>query len=360
MIFQKPRKLPHGKEILRTERFTLIYLGSGNLHYSYVSKKGLVYGDVDLKKNQFKIIPLFTIATLLTSYLVFGSNPTPAMMQVEVLNEEIEENDAKDILAKHADENYLKQTEQQKLAILKEKQKVKNITFKVGDDDTLASIANRFNVTPESIREASGLKPDDKIIPGLVLNIPNRRGLLYKFKNGDTLAKVASLYKVSIDEVLEENKLEDGDVFLPGQKIFLPGAIIPDPVPVWYPPVASNVVTSGFGWRSYPRYQYHDALDIKAYYEPVRAARSGKVFYSGWMGGYGNVVIIEHANDYKTLYAHNSKLYVREGDYVQGGKVISRSGCTGYCFGAHLHFEVIKNDKTVNPATFIKGLTFKD
>lgn len=364
MLFQKPRKLPHGKELLRTDKFTLIYLGAGNLHYSFIGEKGLVYGDIDFKRNHFKIIPLLTIATLITSYLVLGTNPTSAMIEPqEVLQEEIVENDERDKLAKNADDNYLKQTEEQKLAIIKSsdaanKGKTKHISYHVKETDTMQSIANHFNTTPEAIREASNLKPTDKIYPGNVLSIPNRRGLLYKFKNGDTLAKVASTYKVSIDEIIEENKLDESDIFMPGQKIFLPGAIIPDPTPVWYSPVTSNIITSGFGWRSYPRYQFHEALDLKSNYEPVRAARSGKVIYSGWMGGYGNVVILEHSGDLKTLYAHNSKLYVREGDYVLGGKVISRSGCTGYCFGAHLHFEVIKNDRSVNPTSFIKGFSF--
>ncbi|HNB99688.1 MAG TPA: LysM peptidoglycan-binding domain-containing protein, partial [Leptospiraceae bacterium] len=338
MIFQKPRKLPHGKELLRTEKFTLIYLGSGNLHYSFIGEKGLVYGDIDLKRNHFKIIPLITLATLITSYLVFGTNPTSAMIEPnpDVLQEEIAENDERDKRAKHADENYLKQTEEQKLAVIKSSdssKKSKNISYHVKDTDTLQSISSHFNVTPEAIREASNLKPTDKIYPGDVLSIPNRRGLLYKFKNGDTLAKVASTYRVSVEEIIEENKLEDSDIFMPGQKIFLPGAIIPDPTPVWYSPVASNIITSGFGWRTFPRYQFHDALDLKSNYEPVRAARTGKVIYSGWMGGYGNVVILEHTGDLKTLYAHNSKLYVREGEFVLGGKIISRSGCTGYCFG---------------------------
>ena len=220
MIFQKPRKLPHGKELLRTEKFTLIYLGAGNLHYSFIGDKGLVYGDIDFKKNHFKIIPLLTIATLITSYLVFGTNPTSAMIEPpEVLQEEIVENDERDKLAKNADENYLKQTEAQKLAIIKSsesgKGKVKHISYHVKETDTMQSISSHFNVTPEAIREASNLKPTDKIYPGNVLSIPNRRGLLYKFKNGDTLAKVASTYKVSIDEVIEENKLEETDIFMP-------------------------------------------------------------------------------------------------------------------------------------------------
>nr|HNI26208.1 M23 family metallopeptidase [Leptospiraceae bacterium] len=57
----------------------------------------------------------------------------------------------------------------------------------------------------------------------------------------------------------------------------------------------------------------------------------------------------------KSLYAHNSRIIVKEGEYIQGGKQISVSGCTGYCFGAHLHLEIIKNGVSVNPKDYIKG-----
>ena len=179
MIFQRPRKLPHGKELLRTEKFTLIYLGAGNLHYSFIGEKGLVYGDIDFKRNRFKVIPLLTLATLITSYLVLGTNPTSAMIEPEeILQEEIVENDERDKLAKNADENYLKQTEQQKLAIIKSSDsvnKAKYISYRVKETDTVQSIASDFNVTPEAIREASNLKSGDKIFPGNMLSIPNRR-----------------------------------------------------------------------------------------------------------------------------------------------------------------------------------------
>ena len=165
MIFQRPRKLPHGKELLRTEKFTLIYLGAGNLHYSFIGEKGLVYGDIDFKRNRFKVIPLLTLATLITSYLVLGTNPTSAMIEPEeILQEEIVENDERDKLAKNADENYLKQTEQQKLAIIKSSDsvnKAKYISYRVKETDTVQSIASDFNVTPEAIREASNLKSGD-------------------------------------------------------------------------------------------------------------------------------------------------------------------------------------------------------
>ena len=147
-------------------------------------------------------------------------------------------------------------------------------------------------------------------------------------------------------------------MFKVGQKIFLPGAEVPEPPPIWVAPVSSRVITSGFGWRNYPREQFHQAWDLKANYETVYAARSGKVTYSGWLGGYGNAIIIEHTKEIKTLYGHNSKLLVREGEYIQGGKPISRSGCTGYCFGPHLHFEVIRNGENIDPKHYFKPMGF--
>ena len=104
---------------------------------------------------------------------------------------------------------------------------------------------------------------------------------------------------------------------------------------------------------------FHEGLDLKSYYAPVKASKSGKVIYSGWLGGYGYTVVIDHGNNMKTLYAHNSRLYVKKGAYVQRGQVISRSGNTGYSFGPHLHFEVIKNGKSVDPRKYLKNLRMK-
>jgi murein DD-endopeptidase MepM/ murein hydrolase activator NlpD len=362
MIFQKPRKLPHGKELIRTENFTLIYLGSGNLHYSYLSDKGLVYGHINLKKLPLRIIPILAIAGATLAYL-FLSYPTTAMIEPEKHSKlvsgmpSLPSEEDQDKEAKNADEDYLKKTEEQRLSIIKgtSSSGIRLKTYYVKPGESLEEIAARFRTTPQIIAMHSKIQINSDLFDGQVLTVPEKQGILYKLKSGDTLAKVASTYKVSIEEVLLENHLEDPDLFPVGQKLFLPGAVLPDPPPIWYKPVASGVITSGFGWRTFPRFQFHEAWDLKANYEPVKAARSGKVIYSGWMGGYGNVVIIEHTSELKTLYAHNSKLFVREGEYVLGGKVISRSGCTGYCFGAHLHFEVIKNGTSVNPKTYIKG-----
>jgi murein DD-endopeptidase MepM/ murein hydrolase activator NlpD len=116
------------------------------------------------------------------------------------------------------------------------------------------------------------------------------------------------------------------------------------------------VVTSGYGWRNWPRAAFHKGVDLKAFYVPVRAAKSGIVTYSGWLGGYGNAIIIQHDDTYKTLYAHLSRRHVAVGQRVRRGQVIGRTGDTGYSFGPHLHFEISKNGENVNPIKFLKGL----
>ncbi|MCB1171641.1 MAG: M23 family metallopeptidase, partial [Leptospiraceae bacterium] len=116
-------------------------------------------------------------------------------------------------------------------------------------------------------------------------------------------------------------------------------------------------LTSGYGWRVHPLYhyrQFHGGLDIAAHYTWIRSARKGVVTYAGWMGSYGRAIIIKHDNGLKTLYAHLSRINVRVGQSVNGGQKIGVSGSTGMSTGPHLHFEVIRNGKPVDPRRYIK------
>ncbi|EQA37457.1 peptidase, M23 family [Leptospira inadai serovar Lyme str. 10] len=366
MIFKKPRQLTAGKELLRTDNFTLIYLGSFHFHYSFYFKGNLYHGSVDFRRRKFRMIPAIASVLFVLFFLGIWMSPSNASMETKV--DEISENDSEDLKAKKGDEKFLEESEKAKLTILManeirnpadKKKQLKVITYKVKRNESLSEIATRFKVSMESIAGSSNINLEETLYPGQILQIPNKQGLLYKVKAGDTIARVASLYKVNLDEILEENKLDDLDVLRPGQKVFLPGAVIPDPTPKWVVPVSSHIVTSNFGWRTFPQHKFHEALDLKANYEAVMAARNGKVIFAGWMGGYGNAIVLEHNDDFKTLYAHNSRLNVKRGDYVVGGKKIATSGCTGYCFGPHLHFEVIHKGKSVNPAKYLKGLAFK-
>jgi murein DD-endopeptidase MepM/ murein hydrolase activator NlpD len=121
-------------------------------------------------------------------------------------------------------------------------------------------------------------------------------------------------------------------------------------------PVAASI-TSRFGPRVHPILGYrrfHSGMDFGASYgSTIRAADSGRVIFSGWYGGYGNAVIIDHGGGLTTLYAHSSRLLVREGQTVQRGQSIAAVGSTGLSTGPHLHFEVRRNGSPVDPAQFL-------
>jgi murein DD-endopeptidase MepM/ murein hydrolase activator NlpD len=117
---------------------------------------------------------------------------------------------------------------------------------------------------------------------------------------------------------------------------------------IW--PVNGPVV-SGFGMRWG---RMHEGIDIGVGYgTPIHAAASGTVVYSGWMSGYGNFVIIDHGGGMATAYGHQSAIAVGNGQSVSQGQVIGYVGCTGHCFGPHLHFEVRINGSAVDPLGYL-------
>jgi len=118
-------------------------------------------------------------------------------------------------------------------------------------------------------------------------------------------------------------------------------------------------ITSPYGYRNHPilkKTKLHTGIDIAVPSgTTIIAANSGTVIYSGYNGGYGNTVIIDHGGKISTLYAHNSKLLVKVGDKVEKGKAITKSGSTGLSTGPHLHFEVRENGQHVDPMKYLTG-----
>ena len=116
-------------------------------------------------------------------------------------------------------------------------------------------------------------------------------------------------------------------------------------------------ITSPFGWRIHPIFGYrkfHTGVDFGVGYgTPIHAADSGTVIYATWMGGYGNVIIVNHGGGISTLYAHQSSFAVSNGASVTRGQVIGYVGSTGYSTGPHLHFEVRVNGNPVDPMGYI-------
>jgi murein DD-endopeptidase MepM/ murein hydrolase activator NlpD len=116
---------------------------------------------------------------------------------------------------------------------------------------------------------------------------------------------------------------------------------------IW--PVSGPVV-SGFGMRWG---RMHNGIDIAVGYgTPIVASASGSVISAGWMGGYGNLVIVDHGGGLSTAYAHMSSMSVGGGGVSQG-QVLGYVGCTGHCFGPHLHFEVRVNGSAVDPLGYL-------
>jgi murein DD-endopeptidase MepM/ murein hydrolase activator NlpD len=254
----------------------------------------------------------------------------------------------------------------------------------VQEGDSLWSIANSMNVEVDTLIGCNNL--GNVLRPKVVLRVPNQDGIIYKFKTGDTIEKISATYKVQIDIIRKVNPTVDLKSLKPGSELFIPGARIEAAAPKetkerkdkvsskqsskqggknindsgaggfrW--PVAGKI-TSPYGWRRHPilrRADFHSALDIKARTgEPIRASRSGKVVYSGWMSGYGKVVVIQHSNGYSTLYAHCSSLLVSKGQNVSTNETIARVGSTGRATGSHLHFELRSGNRPVNPLKYLK------
>ena len=118
-------------------------------------------------------------------------------------------------------------------------------------------------------------------------------------------------------------------------------------------------VTSPFGWRVHPIFgdrRLHTGIDLgSAVGTSIHAAGNGTVILAGSWGGYGRTVVIDHGGGLSSLYAHQSSIAVSEGQSVLAGEVIGYIGCTGFCTGPHLHFEVREVGAPVNPMHYLPG-----
>jgi murein DD-endopeptidase MepM/ murein hydrolase activator NlpD len=126
--------------------------------------------------------------------------------------------------------------------------------------------------------------------------------------------------------------------------------------PMGYPRVSA--LTSFFGYRSDPfntaSAEYHPGIDFAGKKgDDVKSTANGRVVFAGWSNGYGNCIRIQHANNYETLYGHLSRIGVTVGQQIVVGQKIGAVGSTGHSTGNHLHYEVRKDGKPINPVSFL-------
>jgi murein DD-endopeptidase MepM/ murein hydrolase activator NlpD len=208
------------------------------------------------------------------------------------------------------------------------------------------------------------------------LHPPGPRGSWYAVQAGDTVATIAARTGVPAEDLLEINGLAPGATLEPGRVLFVlepegsgpaagatsataappPLALAPDgPAAPLRWPLEDPRMSSPFGAR---QGRVHEGIDLAAPIgTSIRAAEAGQVLYSGdAVRGYGNMVVVQHAGDLLTVYAHNSVLLVHTGDKIAAGQEIALVGQSGRATAPHLHFEVRRGQVPQDPLRFLPRL----
>ena len=236
--------------------------------------------------------------------------------------------------------------------------------YKVQAGDNLWTISKKFEISVDSIYSAniSTLKNPHILSAGMTLRIPSNIGIVVKAKNSQDLKKIIDQYDVDELSLFIANQVANFDELASKDEIFLPNVELPQTeklkaygIAFGYP--AKGYISSRMGYRKDPftgQRRFHSGLDISNVMgTPIYAAYDGVVVFVGPNGGYGNCVIISHPLGYSTLYGHLSKILVKVGQRVSKGSKIALMGNTGRSTGSHLHFEIRKFGKILNPLSYM-------
>jgi len=202
---------------------------------------------------------------------------------------------------------------------------------------------------------------------------PERKGVYHVVERHQTLYRICKTYEVDLKEVSSFNGISDPNRIQTGQRIFIPGAKKVLKVEIYIEDVVAEPGEKAkivykkldFIWPIEGKVsdvfeevedRRHQGIDISSPLgTPIRASHNGMVIYSNnTIKGYGNMIILRHSEEYVTVYAHNQVNLVEEGTWVEKGQFIGKVGQTGRASGPHLHFEIRKNNKTLDPMLFLK------
>lgn len=269
------------------------------------------------------------------------------------------------------------------------------VVHTVKEGESLEKLAQRYSISVETIQWANDIKDGKPIRPGQELLILPVNGVLHTVKQGQTLIGIAELYDIPVERIAEQNRIENGFILAgreliipegkplvakptlvastgkpqvtPGKPPAKPTIVLPArvdlPEPEFTPEPTAGVLQKPCSTSCFITQYFntsHYALDMQDKGGgPVYAAEAGTVIRSdtGWQGGYGNVIEIDHGNGLTTLYAHNKELYVKVGDTVSRGQEISWMGNTGLVYGKtgiHVHFEVRVKGVKKNPLLYLQ------
>lgn len=243
--------------------------------------------------------------------------------------------------------------------------------YRVRPGDTLWTIAERSGVTISKLAQANNLKQEDRILAGQVLTIPGSAASRHRVAGGETLSHIAASYGTTVKELMQANNLHNPDMIKVGLILNVPGETMEESLATaagtspeqiskiqiggWAWPVAGEI-TSHFGIRGD---RPHEGLDIGAGEGAlIVAPESGRVIWAAPRGSYGLTVIMDHGNGIHSLYAHCSRLLVKEGQYIERNQPLAKVGNTGRSQGPHLHMEVLRQGIPLDPLLFLKERLF--
>jgi len=230
--------------------------------------------------------------------------------------------------------------------------------YVVRKGESISQIAEMFGVSVNTILWANDMKKGAKLAEGDVLLILPVSGVKHIVTKGQTLKSIAKFYKVDVLTITGFNGITEDTKLVIGEELIIPDAempITPTPTtkpktPVKVPQYANSSNTNGYYINPVPElkrksqgFHGNNSVDLAAPTGTrILASADGKVILArtGYNGGYGTMVVIQHPNGTKTLYAHLSKLDTKSGENVSQGELIGYVGSTGRSTGPHLHFEV--------------------
>jgi len=277
----------------------------------------------------------------------------------------------------------------------------KGIIHTVKEGESVEKLANRYGISPDTVRWANKLAEENVIHPGDEILVLPVNGVLHNVSRGQTLIGISELYGIPEQDIIEQNSIKGGFI-LAGQELIIPGGkpIIGKPkiVATAEQPLSAKpkiVAAANKPEQEKPAQKPSQEQNpteftsaptvgvlqkpcssscfITQYFNPghyaldmqekgggqIFAAEAGTVIRAdyGWNGGFGNVIEIDHGNELITRYAHNKELLVNVGDNIARGQYIANMGNSGLVYGAtgiHVHFEVVLKGVKKNPLLYLQ------
>jgi LysM repeat protein len=238
-------------------------------------------------------------------------------------------------------------------------EQIRRTEYIVQSGDTISEIAATYDLDPRTIMSLNSVSDVRRLLPGTSLWIPDRDGMMYAVQPGDSISSIAQAYDISPEAIIDANDIAT-PILQVADALFLPGALMEyddyllaiGDLFAW--PMRRFTFTSGYGMRTDPidgTWRMHTGIDLaNAVGTPVLASRSGTVTWiEEGSALYGNFVILDHHDGFKTLYAHLSTISVSRNQYVGTSEQIGQVGNTGRSTGPHLHFSVMRGTDWVDP-----------